>query len=146
MKIFLIILLSFWSIVGHTKTIQQLFTREFMTCRDVSAFSGEDSWKSKRYTDVLAYKVYKGHTSTQTDFAVDFFVKNLHVIKFSLKERHYKENKDGEMISSEGSIYYFVLKNSLKEVKKSLNLKEDNHLMIQTTPQGNTKLMCVIAG
>lgn len=154
MKIFLIILLSFCSTIGYTKTIQQLFTKEFMTCTNESdqifilidqlRDDVNSSQKMKQYTDIYAYKMYDGYISTQHDFNVNFYKNNLHIVKFSLVSTKEVEDKNGELISTESSGYYIIFKNSKEDVKKNLKLSLDADL--SRTPQGNTKLMCVIAG
>lgn len=94
-------------------------------------FVGKDE-----YTGINGYQSYKTPHSEQHDFAVNFQKNGLNIIKFAIKS--YDED-DNEYFG-----YYTIFKNTQQEVMKALGLKTDEYL--EVTPQGNTKLLCIIAG
>lgn len=94
-------------------------------------FVGKDE-----YIGINGYQSYKTPHSEQYDFAVHFQKNGLNIIKFAIKS--YDED-DNEYFG-----YYTIFQNTQEEVMKALGLETDEYL--EVTPQGNTKLMCVIAG
>ena len=98
---------------------------------------------STTYHGVEGYKYYKTKNSEQEDFAVNFDVFGVKVIKIALQ--NFKAQDYGESGS-----FYFIFKGSPIDVthkmRKALGSNWGMENTLAETPQGNAKLTCIYIG